>query len=130
MFCFRRLAFVALLLTGAAAAAPRTNARIEGTVTDQAGKPVPGVKIVITTKAVSTFKMETTTDKGGHWSALLGDATRTYTYRFEKAGYLPVEAEWKVPAGFPNDADPNRSSSLWVRNVQLVAQEPAAKDAK
>jgi len=131
MHHIRPVALIALLLAGTAVAAPGRQARIKGTVTDGQGKPVPDVKIVVTTKAVPSFRMETKTDKDGHWAALLADATRFYDYRFEKAGYVTVNvADKKVPAGFPNDADPIRSSSLWVLDVQLVAQEPAATSGK
>ena len=77
----------------------RAQARIQGTVTDGQGKPVPDVKVVITTNELAKFKLETTTDKNGHWATILGNATPTYVYQFEKADYIPYEEEKKIGIG-------------------------------
>jgi tetratricopeptide (TPR) repeat protein len=92
-------ALAAALLLATATAFAGAQARIQGTVTDGQGKPVPDVKVVITTKELIKFKMESTTDKNGHWAAILGDATKKYVYRFEKADYIPYEEEKKVGVG-------------------------------
>ncbi len=71
--------------------------RIEGTVKDGKGNPLEGVKITITTPAITTFRVELTSRKDGRWGTILSDATRTYTYRFEKPGYLTLEESRKIP---------------------------------
>jgi tetratricopeptide (TPR) repeat protein len=73
--------------------------RIVGRVTDGAGAPVEGVKITVTTPAVTNFKMELKTDKDGKWGTMLIDATLTYNYKFEKQGYIPTQQMKKVPMG-------------------------------
>ena len=56
-----------LLATNAAAQQP--TAKIVGTVTDQQGAVVPGVKIIVTNKATNVVT-ETTTDAGGFYQVL------------------------------------------------------------
>jgi tetratricopeptide (TPR) repeat protein len=73
--------------------------RISGVVKDGKGDPLPGVKITITTKLITNFKVELKTDKNGHWGTLLNDATITYHYQFEKDGYIPTGQDKKVPIG-------------------------------
>jgi tetratricopeptide (TPR) repeat protein len=88
--------------------------RITGKVTDGKGVALPDVRIVITTKAITTFKQELKTDKDGKWGTILNDATMTYHYRFEKQGFIPSEQDWKVRVG---DTD--------VLDVQLLTQTQA-----
>ncbi|MFN7941684.1 MAG: tetratricopeptide repeat protein [Thermoanaerobaculia bacterium] len=73
--------------------------RIRGTITDEKGKPVADVKITVTEPTVAMFKLETKTDAKGYYALTLLDATRTYTYRFEKEGYQPIETPLKVAIG-------------------------------
>ena len=87
------LAFAATALWGVA------QGRIRGTITDEKGKPVADVKITVTEPTVAMFKLETKTDAKGYYALTLLDATRTYTYRFEKEGYQPIETPLKVAIG-------------------------------
>jgi len=89
----------ATLLLGATAALALAQGRIQGTVTDGQGKPIPDVAVVVTTKELLRFRMETKTDKDGHWAVIVGDATKKYVFHFEKTGYIPYEEERKLTIG-------------------------------
>lgn len=88
--------------------------RITGKVTDGKGAILSDVKITITTKALTNFKVELKTDKDGKYATILNDATMIYHYRFEKQGFIPSEQDWKVRVG---DTD--------VLDVQLLTQTQA-----
>jgi len=92
------LALVALL-AGSAALYAVAQARVRGTVRDENGAPVVGVKVVVTSDEVSTFHLEDTTNGQGEWGVTLLDATRTYTYTLEKEGYQTVAEKFKVAIG-------------------------------
>jgi len=74
-------------------------ARLKGKVTDSAGKPIEGVAVTVTTPALRTFKMSLKSDKKGDWGTIVNDATMPYHVKFEKEGYVPSEADKKVPVG-------------------------------
>jgi tetratricopeptide (TPR) repeat protein len=88
--------------------------RISGKVTDGTGVVLSDVKITITTKSLTNFKVELKTDKDGKYGTILNDATLTYHYRFEKQGFIPYEQDKKVPIG-----------SSEVLDVQLLTQQQA-----
>ena len=67
-------AFLAFLLLPATLLAVQQG-RITGKVTDGKGAALADVKITITTKAISNFKVELKTDKDGKWGTILNDAT-------------------------------------------------------
>ena len=106
-------AILAFLLLPATLSAVQQG-RISGKVTDGIGAALSGVKITITTKAITIFKIELKTDKDGKWGTILNDATMVYHYRFEKEGYGPVEQDKKVPIGGSE-----------VLDIQLFTQEQA-----
>jgi tetratricopeptide (TPR) repeat protein len=87
-----------LLLLAACAAAAHAieQGRLLGTVVDAAGAPLSGVKVVITSPEMSTFKLEKTTDARGQFSAIILDAPRAYRIRFEKQGYATLEQPLKL----------------------------------
>jgi tetratricopeptide (TPR) repeat protein len=89
-------------------------ARITGKVTDGKGVALPDVKVVITTKAITTFKQELKTDKDGKWGTILNDSTFSYFYHFEKPGFIAFDQEKKIPIG-----------STEVFDVQLLTQTQA-----
>ncbi len=102
---FSRLAS-ALLVAGALVCAGRASAqqaRIQGVVKDGKGEPIEGVKITITTTALTRFKLELTTDKAGKWGSILANAVPPYTYKFEKQGYVPWEVTKKIGVGSTED---------------------------
>jgi tetratricopeptide (TPR) repeat protein len=107
-------ALAATLLLGTSTALAIAQGRIQGTVTDGTGKPIPDVKVVITTKELVKFRMETKTNKDGHWAAIVGDATKKYIYHFEKADYIPYEEEKKIGIG---------SNETW--DIKLLTKEQA-----
>lgn len=86
--------------------------RIRGTVTDGAGKPIEGVKVTITTKAITNFKLELTSNKDGKWATILNDATLLYNYRFDKETFASVSQDKKVPIGGTEDL-----------NIQMLNQQ-------
>lgn len=88
--------------------------RISGKVTDGKGVTLSDVKVTITTKAITNFKVELKTDKDGKYGTILNDATQTYHYRFEKQGFIPYEQDKKVPIGSSETLD-----------VQLLTQQQA-----
>jgi len=113
---FTRFAAVvaALLLAAAAPLFAGSQGRIVGVVTDGAGKPLDGVKITVTTPALSNFKVELKSDKAGKWGTILNDATLKYHYKFEKEGFMAVEEDKKVPVASTESLD-----------VQLLNKEQA-----
>ena len=70
-------ALLALLLLPAALFGVQQG-RIEGKVTDGKGEPIGDVKVTITTKAITNFKLEVKTDKRGKWGTILNDSTIVY----------------------------------------------------
>lgn len=104
---------LALLLAAGSALAGQQG-RITGVTTDGKGVPLADVKITITTKALSNFKIELKSDKDGKWGTILNDATVPYHYKFEKQGYIGVEQDKKVPIGESQTLD-----------VQLLTQQQA-----
>ena len=93
-------ASAALLAFGLAAIlSAGAQARLKGRVTDSAGKPIEGVAVTVTTPALRTFKMSLKSDKKGDWGTIVNDATMPYHVKFEKEGYVPSEADKKVPVG-------------------------------
>jgi tetratricopeptide (TPR) repeat protein len=105
------------LLTGISGAVLAVGqGRIVGRVTDGNGAPLEGVKVTITTPALTNFKFELKTDKNGKWGTILNDATLTYNYKFEKEGYVPVQQMKKVPIGSTESLD-----------IQLLTQNQAVE---
>jgi tetratricopeptide (TPR) repeat protein len=86
------------VLAGAAAVFAVAQARLWGTIKDENGKPVPGVKITITLED-SDFRTEEKSDAKGDYAIALVDATRTYIYTFEKDGYQTLKQSLKVGIG-------------------------------
>jgi tetratricopeptide (TPR) repeat protein len=74
-------------------------ARLMGTVTDGAGHPIEGAKIVVTTPSLSSFKQTLKSDKSGKYSTIINDATLPYHIKIEKEGYAPVEIDKKIAIG-------------------------------
>ncbi len=105
-------ALALLIAAGAALAGPQ--ARVTGRTTDGKGVPLADVKITVTTKSLSNFKLELKSDKDGKWGTVLNDSTIPYHYKFEKQGYIGVEQDKKIPIGDSQALD-----------VQLLTQQQA-----
>lgn len=108
-------ALLALLFLPAALLAVQQG-RISGNVRDGKGDPLPDVKVTITTKFITNFKVELKTDKNGHWGTILNDSTIAYHYMFEKDGYIPTGQDKKVPIG-----------GAEVLDMQLLTQNQAVE---
>ena len=96
----RRALLVALLLglavTGALYA--QAQGRLQGTVVDQNGAPLAGVKVTAFVPN-SSYKVERTTDKNGKFAILVVDAARSYRLKFEKEGLPPIEQPFRFNVG-------------------------------
>jgi Tfp pilus assembly protein PilF len=92
-----RVLICALLLLSAFAAAAHAigQGRIAGTVVDGAGAPLAGVKVLITSPEMSSYRMEKTTDAHGQFTAIILDAVRQYRIRLEKEGFATLEQPLK-----------------------------------
>jgi tetratricopeptide (TPR) repeat protein len=83
------LAFLSFCLAASAAAqAGRGVGRIGGVVVDEAGKPVPSAKIVMTLLPNKTEKRETDSDKKGEWG-VIGLGTGDWLIMASAVGYIP-----------------------------------------
>lgn len=69
--------------------------RVIGTVIDEAGSPLGGVKLLISSPDFK-YRQEKATDARGTFSAIILDAARKYTVRLEKEGYTPYEGPLEV----------------------------------
>jgi tetratricopeptide (TPR) repeat protein len=100
--------------------------RITGKVTDGKGVVLADVKIVITTKSLTNFKVELKTDKDGKWGTILNDSTLSYFYHFEKQGYMSVDQEKKVPIGASETLDVQlfTQSQAIEKGVVKVVEDP------
>lgn len=118
----RRAAPAVALLVAAGTLLAAQQGRIRGTVTDGGGKPIEGVKITITTKAITNFKLELTTNKDGKWATILNDATLLYNYKFDKEGFASVTQDKKVPIGGTEDLDIQMLNQQQLIEKGLVKQ--------
>jgi Tfp pilus assembly protein PilF len=92
----RALGCALLLLSGFAATAHAADqGRVLGTVVDAAGAPLAGVKVIITSPDMATYRVEKTTDGHGQFSAIILDAQRQYRIHLEKQGYVTLEQPLK-----------------------------------
>ncbi len=78
-------------------AAAGTEARLHGVISDEQGQPVADAVITVTTASLSTFRQVWKTNKKGRYTGLLGDATLTYNFKVEKAGFQTISEERKLP---------------------------------
>jgi tetratricopeptide (TPR) repeat protein len=84
------------LVTGSAAAqAGRGTARINGTVMDETGKPVPGAKVTISLAMNESVKREAVADKKGEW-AIIGLGTSQWNLTAAADGFLPATMNIQV----------------------------------
>ncbi len=103
-------------------------ARIQGTVTDSKGSPIPNVVITITGDPANdfiNFNKVVTVDKEGKFGALIHDATQRYVFHVIAEGYQKQEWSFKVGAG----STPNKVYSVFSGyrasynefNIQLLS---------
>jgi len=84
-----------LALSAASGQAGRGLARVNGTVVDQVGNPVPQAKIELVLIQNEETKRETTTDKKGQW-AIMGLGTGIWRVTASAPGYQPASVECNV----------------------------------
>ncbi len=65
--------------------------RVTVVVKNEEGKPLQGVKVVVTCDELTRFREETETNKKGKAVVSFTDATKTYNFRFEYPDYQPSE---------------------------------------
>ena len=73
-------------------------ARLVGKVVDPENNGIPGVVVTATSPQLPTFRDVETTDKRGTFVVDFRDVDVTYHYRFDKAGYEPLEVnqQWHL----------------------------------
>jgi tetratricopeptide (TPR) repeat protein len=93
----RAMACALLLLPALAVAAHAIGqGRLLGSVVDPSGTPIAGVKIVITSPDMATYKLERTSDAKGQFTAIILDAQRQYRIHLEKEGFTTFEEPLKL----------------------------------
>ena len=104
-------------------------ARVHGTIKDEQGRVVAGVKITVSLPDVGSFKVDSSSDDKGGFAVTLIDATRTYTYRFEKEGFQTLEQSFKVPINSNEKHDIQMVSLDAARmGIGTAGRELTAKD--
>lgn len=95
----KHIVLVPLVLAAASLVHAGAQARIEGSVTDTKGNPIPGAVITITTAEMESFSKVIKVDKKGHFKTLILDATRHYEFEVTAEGYQGQKRPFKVGAG-------------------------------
>lgn len=119
------------VLCSASAVQALNQARLYGTITDENKKPLADVQVTVICPEVTTFKLETTTDAKGNWAVTIIDATKSYNYKYEKAGYQTMQQDLKVPIGSNNRKDFQMlSNAEAIKRGAAVEtpQEPTAEE--
>jgi tetratricopeptide (TPR) repeat protein len=96
---YRRTAWLLLVVLAAAGSVlAARQGRLVGKVVDPTGKPITGVTVTATSKALPEFEKVATTDGKGIFMVDFERIGIVYTYRFEKAGYktAQVNQTWNV----------------------------------
>jgi hypothetical protein len=88
----------ALLMLSFGTASAFRQGRLIGKVMDAKGKPIAGVRVTTTSKALPDFKVVTETDGKGVFKVDFERIGVVYVYELEKVGYAPlrVEQNWTV----------------------------------
>jgi tetratricopeptide (TPR) repeat protein len=108
--------------------------RLQGSVSDEAGKPIEGAKITLrpgdqTVKAENPGPPPIMTDKHGKWS-MLGLTGGTWGVLIEKPGYITSEGRLKVAeSGPPQQVVPVKLKEAPKEQAQAAPKEPT-KESK
>lgn len=92
---FAAVAVLALLVASASMAQVRGKGRLQGTVTDESGKPVAGASITVAPADGSTTPIKSKTDAKGRWSAL-GLVGGQWNIDIEAPGFQPSRGSANV----------------------------------
>ena len=87
------------LLVGAGTGWAQYQGRVSGTVLNDAGEPLEGVKVTITTEEINNFEVVETTNKKGRFAVAFVDSTKEYQFTLEKEGYETLEVPVNPAAG-------------------------------
>jgi len=104
MCLFKRkfVVFAIVVLAAAGLVHAGGQARIQGTVTDSKGNPIPNAVITITgdpSHEVFEFEKIVEVDKKGKFKALILNATKFYIFYVAAEGYRPHKQPFKVSVG-------------------------------
>lgn len=88
----------AVLLLPATAALAQAQGRLQANVVDAEGNPVADAEVVVTQEDIG-FHKTAKTDRKGRFSLMVLDATRLYTFEFQKEGMPAVTDTYKLSAG-------------------------------
>lgn len=124
---------VLCLLLVSAIAFAQSMSRISGTVKNEEGEPLEGVKVTVTTERLATFKKELTTDDDGEFLVAVPDGTVVYQFTFEAEGYPTLKTKVKPTPGrimfeefeIPNPQVVKTEASSNNQEMQQPAREPA-----
>ena len=94
--------FLGVLTAAAPAFAQRGSARMQGTVTDDAGNPVAGVAVVATNPEIVPSRLEGTTKENGRWAILGLKSNTVWLFSFTKEGYIETQVNASVGGGRVN----------------------------
>ena len=96
----RRTVTIALLLALLPASLLLAGAegRLKGVVVDQDGKPVVGADVLLMAQEVNAER-RAKTKKGGKFTMIVADASRTYTIRIGAEGYQTIQEPVKLEIG-------------------------------
>ncbi|HVT57603.1 MAG TPA: tetratricopeptide repeat protein [Thermoanaerobaculia bacterium] len=113
----------ALLLAASLAAALHAlgQGRVVGSVVDGAGAPLAGVKVLVTSPEIGSYRQEKTTDAKGQFNMIILDAARAYTIHLEKEGYVTLEQPLK-----PKIEETSRETYTLLKPTQTAQPSPAA----
>lgn len=89
------VAVAGLLILSPLVEAQLGRGRMQGTVTDTEGNPIPGVKVTAENPNVTPSTLSTTTDEDGNW-AIMGFNNADWSFTFEKEGYIPQKIDASV----------------------------------
>ncbi len=123
------LALVCLAATPALAQSWAGRGRLQGTVKDEAGNPVEGVRITLRqgtgqVDAKADGPAQLTTDKHGKWS-ILGLAQGPWGVLLEKEGYIPSEGQVHV-----NEFGPAQPVNITLKVIPKEVIEEAQRKAE
>jgi len=134
------LALVLLLLPALASA--ERKARLRGRIVDVNGAPIEGVEVTVTSPEIPSFNVTKVTDRRGMFIVDYSRVNVTYVYRFEKAGFQPLEvrqvwnlegtqdAEWALQPATVQLAEGVKPASSSVPAVEAYNEGIAAFKAK
>lgn len=94
----RLLVAAIVLLVPAAGALAVGQGRLQAEVVDAEGKPVAGVQVTVTQEEIG-YESTAKTNNRGRFTLMVIDATRVYTFSFQKEGMPKVVQTFKIEAG-------------------------------